>query len=176
MRAISERGYETHIFTHGEGEGDAVLKQLIRAVAVSGFAAANIMLLSVSVWSGADAATRDLFHWVSAMIAGPMLIYRRPLLLSVRLECAPPRADEHGRADRTCRHSLLCHVAIRDDRPWGACLVRRDRDPSVLPAHRPTLDHMMRGRARSAIRPRTVIAAWRDSPACRRLAGISRRQ
>lgn len=46
----------------------------------------------------------------------------------------------------------------------------------TLPAHRPTLDHMMRGRARSAIRPRTVIAAWRDSPACRRLAGISRRQ
>lgn len=39
-----------------------------------------------------------------------------------------------------------------------------------------TLDHMMRGRARSAIGPRTVIAAWRDSPACRRLAGISRRQ
>lgn len=137
VRAISERGYETHIFTHGEGEGDAVLKQLIRAVAVSGFSAANIMLLSASVWSGADAATRDLFHWVSAVIAGPTLIYRRPLLLSVRLECAPPRADEHGRADRTCRHSLLCHVAIRDDRPWGACLVRRDRDPSVLPAHRP---------------------------------------
>ncbi|TWA45965.1 hypothetical protein FB008_1252 [Sinorhizobium medicae] len=70
VRAISERGYETHIFTPGEGEGHAVLKQLIRAVAVSGFAAANIMLPSVSVWSGADAATRDLFHWVSAMIAG----------------------------------------------------------------------------------------------------------
>lgn len=34
VRAISERGYETHIFTPGEGEGDAVLKQLIRAVAV----------------------------------------------------------------------------------------------------------------------------------------------
>ncbi|WP_234844360.1 hypothetical protein [Sinorhizobium meliloti] len=24
VRAISERGHETHIFTHGEGEGDAV--------------------------------------------------------------------------------------------------------------------------------------------------------
>ncbi|MGO7733830.1 hypothetical protein ACC704_38470, partial [Rhizobium johnstonii] len=32
-------------------------------------------LLSVSVWSGADAATRDMFHWISAMIAAPALVY-----------------------------------------------------------------------------------------------------
>lgn len=48
---------------------------LIRALAVSGFAAANIMLLSVSVWSGnatgIDPEMRDLFHWVSAIIAVP---------------------------------------------------------------------------------------------------------
>ena len=75
LRAIAERGYQTHLFSPGGEEGDDLLKQLTLAVAVSGFAATNIMLLSVSVWSGADAATRDLFHWISALIAGPALIY-----------------------------------------------------------------------------------------------------
>ena len=54
---------------------DPVLGELLRALAISGFAAGNIMLLSVSVWSGADAATRDLFHWISALIAIPALAF-----------------------------------------------------------------------------------------------------
>ncbi|WP_027489145.1 cation-translocating P-type ATPase [Allorhizobium undicola] len=74
-RTIAATGYACHLFTPEEGSADQLLKQLIRAVAVSGFAATNIMLLSVSVWSGADAGTRDLFHWISALIAAPALIY-----------------------------------------------------------------------------------------------------
>ena len=49
--------------------------QLVRALAVAGFATTNIMMLSVSVWSGADATTRDVFHWLSAIIAFAALVY-----------------------------------------------------------------------------------------------------
>ncbi|WP_374650893.1 heavy metal translocating P-type ATPase [Dongia sp.] len=54
-----------------EGE----VKGLLRCLAVAGFAAGNIMLLSISVWLGADPWTRDLLHWVSAMIAIPAILY-----------------------------------------------------------------------------------------------------
>ena len=54
-------------------------KALLRAMAVAGFAAGNIMLLSVSVWAGEvqgmGAMTRGLLHWVSALIALPTMIY-----------------------------------------------------------------------------------------------------
>ena len=58
-------------------------KKLVRALAVAGFAAGNVMLLSVSVWAGASDATRDLFHWISAMIALPAIAYAgRPFFVS----------------------------------------------------------------------------------------------
>ncbi len=54
-------------------------------MAVAGFAAANVMLLSVGVWAGADMgeSTRTLLHWVSAAIALPSVAYAgRPFFYS----------------------------------------------------------------------------------------------
>ena len=56
-------------------EHQAELKSLLWCMAVAGFAAANVMLLSVSIWSGAEGATRDLFHWLSALIALPTVAF-----------------------------------------------------------------------------------------------------
>ena len=52
-------------------------RQLLSRLAVAGFAAANIMLLSVSVWSStnADESTHALFHWLSGVIALPAIAY-----------------------------------------------------------------------------------------------------
>ena len=63
------------------------MRELVRCMAVAGFAAANVMLLSVAVWSGQDGsmggATRTLFHWLSAAIALPAIVYAgRPFFRS----------------------------------------------------------------------------------------------
>jgi P-type Cu2+ transporter len=73
--ALNRLGYAAHLFDDDQAGKDGTLAELIRALAVAGFAAGNIMLLSVSVWSGAEAATRDLFHWVSALIAIPAFAF-----------------------------------------------------------------------------------------------------
>ena len=58
-----------------EDTQQGVARELLRCLAVSGFAAANVMLLSVSVWAGASDVTRDLFHWISALISLPAIVY-----------------------------------------------------------------------------------------------------
>lgn len=56
-------------------EADDYGRGLMTRLAVSGFANMNIMLLSVAVWSGAIGATMHLFHWITAIIAIPTLLY-----------------------------------------------------------------------------------------------------
>ncbi|MEM6266023.1 MAG: heavy metal translocating P-type ATPase [Pseudomonadota bacterium] len=65
------------------GADDAERKMLMRALGVAGFGMMNVMLLSVSIWSGASGTTRELFHWLSALIALPVIVYAgRPFFAS----------------------------------------------------------------------------------------------
>jgi Cu2+-exporting ATPase len=150
-RAIEQAGYESHLFALSADEQDQTRNALIRAMAVAGFAAMNIMLLSVSVWSGADAATRDLFHWISAAIAGPTLIYSgKPFYTSAY------KALRHGRMNMDVPIALAITLSyamsLYETMNHGA---EAYFDASVsllffLLIGR-TLDHIMRDRARSAI-------------------------
>jgi len=54
-------GYLAHLFDAAADDKDSDGDRLVRAMAVAGFAASNIMLLSVSVWSGADATRGTSF-------------------------------------------------------------------------------------------------------------------
>lgn len=81
IRLLERMGYHANPFKRQSGEDQEVAqsKFLLRCLAVAGFAAMNIMLLSVSVWSGnvtdITSETRDLFHWLSAAIALPAAAY-----------------------------------------------------------------------------------------------------
>ncbi len=78
MNFLKRLGFEANLHFPGEATSQLVDEaggRLLKALAVAGFAAANIMLLSVSVWSGADAETAKLFHLISGLIAVPAVAY-----------------------------------------------------------------------------------------------------
>ncbi len=86
---LARLGYAAHPFDpHSQRDRrDRTGLDLLRCLAVAGFAGMNIMLLSVSVWSGnatdITAETRDFFHWLSALIALPTVAYSgRPFFRS----------------------------------------------------------------------------------------------
>ena len=82
--ALARAGIEAHELDEAallNGTRDAAGRDLLMRIAVSGFAMMNVMILSVAVWSGAEGATRELFHWVSAAIALPAVAFAaRPFL------------------------------------------------------------------------------------------------
>ncbi len=78
---LAALGFKAYPFAPEAVESDEAReeKRLLRCLGVAAFAAMNIMLLSVSVWSGNASditpETRDFFHWISALIALPAAAY-----------------------------------------------------------------------------------------------------
>ncbi|MEP9390183.1 heavy metal translocating P-type ATPase [Mesorhizobium sp. KR9-304] len=150
VQSLASLGYVPHLFSPDNGR-DQVLSELIQAVAISGFAAANIMLLSVSVWSGAEGSTRDLFHWISALIAIPALIFAGRIYYR-----SAWNALRHGRMN------MDVPIAVGITLAYAMSLYETvvhgphayfDASVSLLffLLIGRTLDHVMRERARSAV-------------------------
>ena len=76
VEAVGRLGFEAQPLSDAASrEKNPETRRLLRATGVAGFASMNIMLLSVSVWSGAEGAIRDLFHLLSGLIAIPTVAY-----------------------------------------------------------------------------------------------------
>lgn len=158
VATLGRLGYPAHLFDP-VGEKDRTLSELIRAVAVAGFAAGNIMLLSVSVWSGAEGPTRDLFHWVSALIAIPALAFAGGIYFR-----SAWNALRHGRMN------MDVPIAVGVSLAYAMSLYETINhgehayfDASIsllffLLIGR-TLDHVMRERARTAVNGLSRLAA-----------------
>lgn len=76
---ISDLGYGAAAHDSSREDEDTRLEErrLLMAMGVAGFAVANIMLLSISVWAGAEMGenTRRMMHMISGAIAVPAVIY-----------------------------------------------------------------------------------------------------
>lgn len=75
---LAKTGYEAHELDSSQlaaTQTDKAGRDLLMRLAVAGFAMMNVMLLSIAVWSGADGATRDMFHWISAFITLPVIAF-----------------------------------------------------------------------------------------------------
>ena len=78
--ALARAGFKAAELAEGTaGPAKPADRELLKRLGVAGFAAANIMLLSVSVWSGTAGdmtpSVQTLFHWLSALIALPTVAY-----------------------------------------------------------------------------------------------------
>lgn len=95
IAALLDLGFEAQpVGENPLGTEVAERKRLNRALGVAGFGMMNVMLLSVSIWSGADGPTREMFHWLSAVIALPVIAYSgRPFFASAWMALSHRRTN-----------------------------------------------------------------------------------
>lgn len=159
IQTLETIGYHAHLHDVDAETKDETLTELIRALAVSGFAASNIMGLSIAIWVGAEPDTRIMFHWISALIACPALIYSGNVFFQ-----SAWNALRHGQTNMDVPISIGVLLA------FGMSLyetihhgVHAYFDASIsllffLLIGR-TLDYMMRERARTAVKGLARLAA-----------------
>lgn len=148
---LEQIGFEAEPRKGALAHSQSAVKPLLAPLAVAAFAAMNVMLLSVSVWSGADGSTRGMFHWISALIAVPAITYSgMPFFRSAW------KALRHGRTNMDVPISLGVVIAaalsfyetiVGGKDAWfdGALMLL-----AFLLAGR-VLDAMMRDRARTGV-------------------------
>lgn len=164
VKRVTDLGYEARPY-----DPEALLRNedeegrfLLRCMAVAGFAAANVMLLSVSVWAGAGDmgdGTRTLFHWISGLIAIPAALYAgRPFYRSALKSLASRRANMDVPISLAILLALALSVyqtAIHGENAYFDAAVAL---PFLLLIGR-YLDSQLRRRARSAARDLVAMQA-----------------
>lgn len=153
-------GYDGFLYETREDAKDPQLGALIRALAVAGFASMNIMGFSISVWSGAAGETRDLFHWLSAAIALPTLAYSGRVFFKSAWQ-----ALRHGQTNMDVPISigvLLAFAMSLYDTILRQPHAYFDAAVSLLffLLIGRTLDHVMREKARTAVKGLGRLAAY----------------
>ena len=151
--ALAEIGYASNLPSVGSDESaeDRIREHLVRALAVAGFSSMNIMLLSVSVWAGADSGTRQAFQLLSAALALPAVVYSGSSFYQ-----SAWRALARGRMNMDVPISvgvLLSFGLSLYDAATNAAQAYFEASTSllfVLLAGR-LLDHLMRRKANSAV-------------------------
>ena len=162
----------------------------MKCLAVAGFAAMNIMLLSVSVWSGnatdMTQETRDFFHWLSALIALPAAAYAGqpffqsawralraravnmdvPISLGVMLALGMSVVETASHAAARLfrfRHHAAVLPAVRPLCSTTRCGARRARSPAISRRSRPSSRIASTATARSCVVPAAALQAGRPA-------------